>query len=51
MAEHGLIDTAAGKPQIEARWGQAARGLNDETVDALNRIEVNSPWLIAMARL
>ena len=40
-----------GHARFKAGWGRAARGLNDEVVDALNRIEVNSIGLIARARL
>ena len=32
-----------GRARFKAGWGRAARGLNDEAVGALNRIEVNSP--------
>ena len=40
-----------GRARFKAGWGRAARGLNDETMDALNQIEVNSPWLIMRVRL
>ena len=40
-----------GCAHFKAGWGRAARGLNDETMDALNQIEVNSPWLIMRVRL
>ena len=55
MAERGLIDTVVGKTQIEA-WpcplqGWVGSGSYDKAMDALNQIEVNSPWLIARVRL
>ena len=40
-----------GRAHFKAVWGQVARGLNDEAMDALNWIEVNSPWLIARVQL
>ena len=59
MGGLGLIGTMAGKApklklgraRFKARWGWAARGLNDEAMDALKWIEVNSPWLIVRAWL